>query len=201
LILERAAAGSTAARSSRTIIARRRSEKEVAEEGLSIRRAGADDVRNGVRDAGDRHGLLDHLQHRRGILLFAFRKDRTADDVFAGHIFIRMAPNDEPELEESFPRIPLLMYLRVVDELQSNGFGRQLVDEAEKILVRRQQPMVALGVDPENVRAIAFYEKLSYVRWRDQLIKTHGWAVGDDGQVERVEEECLIYLKELAVEP
>ena len=164
---------------------------------VSIRRADANDVRNLVRDAEDRHGLLDHLRHRRGILLFAFRKDAAGGEIFAGHIFIRMAPNDEPELEESLPRIPLLMYLRVMDEHQRNGLGRQLVDAAEKILIRRKHRMVALGVDPDNAPAIALYESLSFARWREEPIKTHGWAVRDDGRVDRVEEECLIYRKDL----
>jgi ribosomal protein S18 acetylase RimI-like enzyme len=170
-------------------------------ERVSIRRADAKDVRLLVRNPEDRHGLLDHLRHRRGILLFAFRKDAAGDDVFAGHIFIRMVPNDEPELEQSLPRIPLLMYLRVMDEHQRNGLGRQLVDAAEKILIRKKQRMVALGVDPENTQAIALYESLSFTQWRDEPIKTHGWAVRDDGRVDRVGEECLIYRKDLVVKP
>ena len=165
---------------------------------VSIRRADANDVGNLVRDPEDRHGLLDHLRHRRGILLFAFRSDHAGNDAFAGHIFIRMVPNDEPELEEHLPRTPLLMYLRVLDEHQRNGLGRRLVHAAERILVHQNHRTVALGVHPGNARAIALYESLSFVRWRDEPIKTHGWAVRDDGRAERVEDECLIYRKNLA---
>ncbi|MEV4349982.1 GNAT family N-acetyltransferase [Actinoplanes sp. NPDC049596] len=164
-------------------------------DGVSIRRAGANDVRELVLDPEDRHGLLDHLRHRRGILLFAFRRDAAGGAVFAGHIFIRIAPNDEPELTDRLRQAPLLLYLRVVDEHQRNGLGRRLVEEAERILARGRHPMVALGVDPENTRAIAFYESLSFTRWRDEPIRTHGWAVREDGGVEQVEEDCLIYQK------
>jgi GNAT superfamily N-acetyltransferase len=108
-----------------------------------------------------------------------------------------MGPNDEPELEECLPHIPLLMYLRVMDEHQRNGLGRQLVDAAEKVLIGRKQRMVALGVDPRNARAIALYESLAFTRWRTEPIRTHGWVVRDDGRIERVEEECLIYRKDL----
>lgn len=170
-------------------------------EEVSFRTADAHDVQGLVRNLEDRHGLLDHLRHRRGILLFAFRRDGAGDEVFAGHIFIRMGPNDEPELEAGLPSVPLLMYLRVRDEYRRNGLGRQLVDAAEKALTRQGQRMVALGVAPGNDRAIALYESLSFLRWRNQPIKTQGWVVRDDGQVDQVEEECLIYYKELAIGP
>jgi ribosomal protein S18 acetylase RimI-like enzyme len=158
----------------------------------TIRPAGAADVRTHVTDRNDRWQLLDHLAHRRGTLLFAFR-----DGEFAGHVFIRLVPAEEPELRTDLPGVPLLQHLRVVEVHQRNGVARRLVEAAEARLRELRHTAVVLGVDPENDAAISLYRTLHFTVWREHTLTTFREDVRDDGTTVREEDQCLVFIKHL----
>lgn len=56
-----------------------------------------------------------------------------------------------------------LYYLAVADDHRRRGFGRALVEAAERWLADRV-PKVQLMVRDDNVAAAAFYERLGYAR-------------------------------------
>jgi ribosomal protein S18 acetylase RimI-like enzyme len=158
----------------------------------SIRDAGADDVRRFVKNTDDRHYLLQHLDGRRGVLLFAFRAW-----AFAGHIVLRLAAAEEPELRAGLPGVPLLERLRVADGQQNSGVGRSLIAAAEHRLSALGHRQVALGVHPENEPAIRLYERLAFAVWRRETLTTFSEHVQEDGRTVRAEEPCLVYVKDL----
>ncbi len=55
-------------------------------------------------------------------------------------------------------------YLAVAPEFQGRSFGRQLVQEAERLLAQRGCPKLNLQVRSSNTQAIAFYRKLGYAQ-------------------------------------
>ncbi|KUL38996.1 GNAT family N-acetyltransferase [Actinoplanes awajinensis] len=160
---------------------------------VSIRAASHEDVRKLIEDRYDRHHLLDHLHHRRGILLLAL-----VGEGLAGHLFLRFAPPEEPELRDGLPGVPLLQHLRVMERHQRSGVARRLLAEAENRLRALGHGRVALGVHPDNHRAIRLYEDLSFTAWRDRHLATFREHVLEDGNTVRVQEPCLVLVKQLA---
>ena len=159
---------------------------------VSIREAGDADVREFVLNRDDQRYLRDHLSHKGGVLLFAFR-----DGIFAGHIFLRLAVAEEPELREGLPGVPLLERLRVMDGHQRSGIARSLIAAAEERLRYSGHVRVALGVHPDNDIAIRLYETLSFTVWREHTLTTFREHVRDDGSTVREEEPCLVFVKDL----
>jgi len=53
-------------------------------------------------------------------------------------------------------------YLAVSPSLQGGGLGRELMDEAERLLIERDCPKINLMVRTGNDRVIGFYEALGY---------------------------------------
>ncbi|BAS26863.1 GNAT family acetyltransferase [Limnochorda pilosa] len=53
-------------------------------------------------------------------------------------------------------------YLAVAPEHQRQGFGRMMMEEAERLLERERCPKVNLQVRAENQAAIEFYQRLGY---------------------------------------
>lgn len=159
---------------------------------VSIRTASDEDVRQLVEDRDDRHYFLDHLGNGRGILLFAFR-----GDAFVGHIFLRLESPEEPELRVGLPGVPLLQHLRVMKEHRRSGIGRRLLSEAERRLSALGHGQVALGVHPDNKRAIRLYRGLLFTAWRAQPLTTFREHVLDDGNTVRKQEPCLVFVKRL----
>lgn len=150
------------------------------------------DVLRFVGNRDERHFFLDHLDLKRGIPLFAFR-----GDAFLGHVFIRLAPAEEPEIREGLPGVPLLQHLRVMDAHQRSGVARRLIGEAERLLYSRGFRQVALAVHPHNHGAISLYRKLSFSAWRKHTLPTFRDHVQDDGGTIRKEEPCLVFVKRL----
>ncbi len=159
---------------------------------VSIRTAADKDVRRLIGDRDDRRYFLDHLAHQGGVLLFAFR-----DGAFAGHVLLRLASPEEPELRDDLPGVPLLERLKVVSAHQRSGIGRRLIAEAEVRLSALGHRRVALGVHPDNENAIRLYRSLAFVVWRDQPLTTFREHVRDDGSTVREEEPCLVFVKRL----
>jgi hypothetical protein len=119
---------------------------------VSIRSATADDVRTSVTSESDKRFFLDHLAHGHGFLLFAVR-----GDVLVGHVFLRLAEAEEPELRAE-ARLYLLGHRRV-----------------------------ALGVDPDNRAAISLYRELSFAAWGDGTVMTFREEVENGSTVRKPE--------------
>jgi ribosomal protein S18 acetylase RimI-like enzyme len=159
---------------------------------MMVRLAGEADVVAHVGERQDRWLLLDHLARKRGVPLFAFR-----DEVFLGHLFVRLAPPEEPELRAGLPGVPLLQHLRVVNGFQRNGVGRRLIEAAEALLATSGHRSVALGVDPTNRAAMSFYQSLSFTAWREETLTTFREEVRDDGTTVRYVDRCFVFVKHL----
>ncbi|WP_157751472.1 GNAT family N-acetyltransferase [Actinoplanes derwentensis] len=159
---------------------------------MSIRTASDEDVRELVEDRHDRHHFLEHLGNQRGILLFALR-----GEALIGHVFLRTGPAEEPELRDGLPRVPLLQHLKVTAEHRGRGIAQRLLAEAENRLRALQHRRVALGVHPDNQRAIRLYRWTGFAAWRDEPIITDRIDVAEDGTTVRTAELCLVFVKSL----
>jgi GNAT superfamily N-acetyltransferase len=93
--------------------------------------------------------------------------------------------------------VPLLPHLRVVDGYQRNGVGRRLIETAEAFLKACGHRVPALGVDPGDEPVISFYRSLSFRAWREQTLTTFREEVRDDGTTVRVEDRCLVFVKDI----
>lgn len=59
-------------------------------------------------------------------------------------------------------------------DVQGQGFGKLLMNEAEKIAISCGQSEIGLTVDPKNNRAVMFYERLGWQR----IESKDGWTGG-----------------------
>jgi GNAT superfamily N-acetyltransferase len=162
------------------------------EDDVSIRSASDEEVRKFVDHRDEQHYFLEHLGRSRGILLFAF-----LGDLLVGHVFLRLEPPEEAELRDGLPGVPLLQHLRVMDDHQRSGIGTQLLSAAEHRLYSLGHRSVALGVHPDNDGAIRLYQGLLFTAWRDQPLDTFREHVLDDGSTVRIQEPCLVFVKDL----
>ena len=69
-------------------------------------------------------------------------------------------------------------YLAVAPAFQGKSFGRQLVQEAERLLIERGCPKLNLQVRSSNTQAIAFYRKLGYAQ--DDVVSFGRRLIQDD---------------------
>ncbi|MFF7800563.1 GNAT family N-acetyltransferase [Streptomyces olivaceus] len=89
-----------------------------------------------------------------------------------------------------------LWQLAVHPALQSCGIGTFLVEAAELRIRRRGLRQAELGVEENNPRARALYERLGYVAYGRQ---PDAWdEQAPDGSLRRYETMCLLMRKELA---
>jgi ribosomal protein S18 acetylase RimI-like enzyme len=70
-------------------------------------------------------------------------------------------------------------YLAVAPEHQRKGFGRMMMEEAERLLRQAGCPKVNLQVREENEVAVTFYQRLGYAV--DQVISMGKRLEKDDG--------------------
>ncbi|MGR0321081.1 GNAT family N-acetyltransferase [Agromyces sp. ZXT2-3] len=63
-----------------------------------------------------------------------------------------------PELDA----YPAHLHIDLLPDLQGRGLGRRLVDTVRTTLADRGVPALHLGIDPANVGARAFYERLGF---------------------------------------
>lgn len=63
-----------------------------------------------------------------------------------------------PELTE----YPAHLHIDLLPELQGQGFGRRLIDTLRAALAERGVAAVHLGIDPANIAAREFYERLGF---------------------------------------
>lgn len=89
-----------------------------------------------------------------------------------------------------------LWQLAVHPALQSCGVGTVLIEAAEQRIRNRGLPRAELGVEEDNVRARALYERLGY-RAYDR--RPDSWdEQGPDGTLRRHETMCTMMRKDLA---
>jgi ribosomal protein S18 acetylase RimI-like enzyme len=65
-----------------------------------------------------------------------------------------------PGLDTSTATYPAHLHIDLLPETQGQGLGRRLIETLFAELERRGVPGLHLGMDPENVGAAAFYERL-----------------------------------------
>jgi ribosomal protein S18 acetylase RimI-like enzyme len=70
-------------------------------------------------------------------------------------------------------------YLAVKPVFQSNGFGKMIMEKAEKVLKKAGCPKINLQVRKENRKVLNFYEKLGYAE--DKVISL-GKRLRDDSE-------------------
>jgi len=88
-----------------------------------------------------------------------------------------------------------LWQLAVLGELQSCGIGTLLIEAAERRIRGRGLHRAELGVEENNPRARALYERLGY---RAYGRKPEAWdEEAEDGTVTRYETVCTLMRKEL----
>lgn len=96
---------------------------------------------------------------------------------------------------ELAPGAGSLHQLATIPALQSCGLGTALIAEAEHRIRRHGLTRAELGVEHENPRARALYERLGYVAFDD---RPDAWDVeAPDGTLRRYETMCTIMAKEL----
>ncbi|MEY9862602.1 ribosomal protein S18 acetylase RimI-like enzyme [Catenulispora sp. GAS73] len=85
--------------------------------------------------------------------------------------------------------------LATMPALQSCGLGTALIEAAEERIRRRGLVRAELGVEQENPRARALYERLGYVVFD---VRPDSWdEEAPDGAIRRYETVCAIMAKDL----
>lgn len=88
-----------------------------------------------------------------------------------------------------------LWQLAVHPALQGCGIGTMLVAAGEQRIRDRGLELAEIGVEQDNPRARALYERLGYVAYDSELA---GWdEEGPDGEVRRRETMCILMRKHL----
>lgn len=68
--------------------------------------------------------------------------------------------DEEPALQA--PGNAVIHHLRTRPGFEGRGIGRRLIEDAEHRARRRGMARVALGVEPDNARAVRLYQSLGY---------------------------------------
>jgi GNAT superfamily N-acetyltransferase len=118
-----------------------------------------------------------------------------------GHVLIEWAGAKLEPIAPALKCSPQIVDLLVVADLRSRGIGTLLMRKAEQSILARGFRRVVLGVDVENTRAHAFYERLGYFDSGSGPY-TVTYPVVDRGGNEATAAEEVIYLvKELTDAP
>jgi GNAT superfamily N-acetyltransferase len=163
---------------------------------VEVRAAGWADLAPLTAVLGQECFFADRLARQdagRGVLLVALVDGRPVGDVY-----LWLEPAEEPEVRRYLPGVPLLGHLEVLPELRGQGIGTEVMRAAEDTLRRLGHQRVALGVDMDNHRATALYQRLHYIDWGYAPADTSQEVYHPDGRVERVPEKCYILVKELS---
>ena len=93
------------------------------------------------------------------------------------------------------PGAGTLWMLEVHPAMQSCGIGTHLIDAAEQRIRDRGLNRAELGVEVDNPRARALYERLGYVAYGSEPAAWN--AVAEDGSIFRYETVCTLMRKNL----
>jgi ribosomal protein S18 acetylase RimI-like enzyme len=98
---------------------------------------------------------------------------------------------------EQTPAAGTIHQLATMEALRSCGLGTALITAAENRIRRRGVPRAELGVELDNPRARALYERLGYVAFEE---RPDAWdEQAPDGTIRRYETVCTIMAKDLRV--
>lgn len=119
---------------------------------------------------------------------------------YVGRVNVWYAPADEPTIREHFNGVPLINALQVNKNMQGQGIGSRLMQKAHDVAIAKGYSLIGLGVEPDNERAIALYQKLGYVQQKigDKDTYITSWdETNEDGSVQKYSVSALFMLKEL----
>ncbi|NUW34236.1 GNAT family N-acetyltransferase [Nonomuraea sp. SMC257] len=148
---------------------------------------------------GEEPYFVTHLARQRaghGVLLVAWRAFSPV-----GHVYLWLAPAEEPEVRDRLPGVPLIVHLRVAPQHRGRRIGSRLMDVAERRLSELGHARVALGVDLDNHRARALYRRRGYRDWPYPPVPTTREVFRPDGRVEAMADVCHILVKDLREAP
>lgn len=114
-----------------------------------------------------------------------------------GSCSIRWSGCAAPEVRARLGAVPELNGLQVLPpELRGQGIGTAMISFVERAVRSRGIPQVGLGVDNENPRAAALYERLGYrdvgCRYLDRY-----FYLTPDGERHDVADPCRFLVKDL----
>lgn len=115
------------------------------------------------------------------------------DQEIIGQVFVQL--RSDPRLPANDPKLGYLYALRVRPQHRGHGVGTQLIEEAERQLVRRGFRRVLIAVSMENDKARRLYQRLGYrVVGEDPGEWTY---VDDEGNLREVHEPAFLMEKHL----
>ncbi|WP_149083390.1 MULTISPECIES: GNAT family N-acetyltransferase [Microbacterium] len=92
------------------------------------------------------------------------RYPRSADPQTREEKLIEYGYTREPGVEPNATEYPAHLHIDLLPETQGQGLGRALIETLFATLRERDVPALHLGMDPANVGAAAFYERLGMTR-------------------------------------
>jgi hypothetical protein len=93
-------------------------------------------------------------------------REGAASGTPVGHLNIKWAGNDAPEVRAHLPGAPELSAVGVwPPEMRSHGIGRKLIEAAEGMAKAKGYSRFLLGVEVANHRARRLYQRLGYQDW------------------------------------
>lgn len=116
-----------------------------------------------------------------------------ADGAIVGRLFILFHSGD-PNIADGQERAYLYSFF-VLAPLRGKGLGTRMVNYAENLLIERGYQYVTIAVAKDNLGALRLYERLDYMRLREDPGK---WSYTDHmGRLHRMNEPCWILEKKL----
>ena len=121
-----------------------------------------------------------------------------AGGLIYGWSFIRWLGPRDPKAAELFPDAPEIYRLEVLEQHRSGGIGQRIIEALEDEARARSYPAISLGVDHENPRAYALYQRLGYqVTTLDAYYDEYDYPL-PDGEVGRAKDLCRYLVKPLS---
>lgn len=160
-----------------------------------IRLAESADLESFVTAFGDRAFFEDRYrrqQKERGLLLLGSLGSR-----LAGVVYLWLADAEEKPIRDHLPHVPLIMNLRVHQDLRRQGVGTALVREAERLVLEQGRYRVALAVRTDNHDAARLYKNLGYRDWGHGEVICLARTTSADGTVLTEKEVCYVLVQDL----
>lgn len=170
-------------------------------ERIVVRQARADDLQALAELRGREVQFYAERLHRQdqglGVLIVAVSSGMRRHQRYFGGAYLWLEPAEEADLRRWLPGVPLLQDLFVRPQYRNQWIGTRLVTFAEARAHEAGRTQLALGVLPGNQRAKRFYSRRGFREWAHGTITTtrHTWLA--NGQSERTDEECEIFVKDL----
>lgn len=72
-----------------------------------------------------------------------------------------------------WPSVGEISDLMVCEDLRGRGIGTQLITELSRLAAQAQIPTLEIGAMASNIRALALYQRLGFVEYRQLTIQVH----------------------------